>query len=163
MAYKRIPTLCIEDAQIIFRNFAGRAQRFNDEGKRNFCVFIDDEETAQRMIADGWTVKIMEPRDETEEARYFIKVHVNFESKNPPLIVMRKGRNNIELDAETVGRLDSADITYIDLEISPDDYGTRRGGEPAISGYVKEMYVTIAESRFAAKYAAKEAPEEEPW
>ena len=163
MAYKRIPTLCIEDADIIFRNFAGREQRFNPEGARNFCVFIDDEEVAQKLINDNWNVKIMSPRDEGDSPRYYIKVHVNFDSGQPPIIMMRKGKNTIQLDEETVGRLDTAEITYIDMEISPFDYGSKRGGTPAYSGYVKEMYVTIAESRFAAKYAAKEAPEEEPW
>ena len=69
----------------------------------------------------------------------------------------------IHLDEETVGRLDTADITYVDLEINPYDWSSKRGGAPAYSAYVKELYVTIAESRFAAKYAEQEAPEEEPW
>lgn len=163
MAYKRIPTLCIEDAEILWRNFSGKEKTYNEEGDRNFCVFIDDDEMAQKLAADGWNVKIKKPYDETEEPRYYIKVRVSFESNTPPLIVLKKGKNTIELDESTIGRLDTADIIYIDLEINPYDYGSKRGGKPAISAYVKEMYVTIAESRFAAKYAAKEAPEEEPW
>lgn len=163
MAYKRIPTLCIEDAEIFWRNFSGREQQFNEAGERNFCVYIDDEETAQKLIEDGWNVKIKQPYGDDTEPRYFIKVKVSFTSNVPPLIVLKKGRVTAELDEDTVGRLDSADITYVDLEINPYDYGSKRGGKPAYSAYVKEMYVTIAESRFATKYAAKEAPEEEPW
>lgn len=163
MAYKRIPTLAIENAEIFWKNFAGREQQFNAAGKRNFHVFIDDEEMAQRMADDGWNVKIKQPYDETEEPRYHIKVNVDFNSSQPPIIKMIKGRTVVDLDEETVGRLDTAELVQVDLEISPYDYGSKRGGSPAYSGYVKEMYVTIAESRFAAKYAASEAPEEEPW
>ena len=32
MAYKRIPTLCIEDAEIFWKNFSGREQQYNEKG-----------------------------------------------------------------------------------------------------------------------------------
>lgn len=163
MAYKRIPTLCIEDAELLYKNFRGLENSCNDDGARNFCVYIDDDDVAQKLIEDGWNVKIRQPKNDNETPRYYIKVNVNFKSYQPPLIVMFKGRNRVELTEETVGQLDGAYIESVDLEISPYDYGTRRNGRPAYSGYVKEMYVTIAEGRFAAKHAAKEAPEEEPW
>lgn len=31
MAYKRIPTLCIEDAEIFWKNFSGREQQYNEK------------------------------------------------------------------------------------------------------------------------------------
>ena len=163
MAYKRIPTLCIEDAEIFWKNFSGREQQYNEKGNRNFCVFIDDEETAQKLINDGWNIKIKQPYDETEDSRYYVQVKLNYDSAQPPVVVLKKGKNMIHLDEDTVGRLDTADIIYVDLEINPYDYGSKRGGAPAYSAYVKELYVTIAVSRFAAKYAEQEAPEEEPW
>ena len=115
MAYKRIPTLCIEDAEIFWKNFSGREQQYNEKGNRNFCVFIDDEETAQKLINDGWNIKIKQPYDETEDSRYYVQVKLNYDSAQPPVVVLKKGKNMIHLDEDTVGRLDTADIIYVDL------------------------------------------------
>ena len=56
--------LQIDDAVIIHRNFEGIGSQYNREGDRNFSLLIPDQELADRLINDGWNVKICSAREE---------------------------------------------------------------------------------------------------
>ena len=79
--------LMFENARIIFRNFAGREDKYNRAGNRNFCVIIDDEKMVQQMMEDGWNVRMLRPRDEEDEPRYYLPVAVSFKNI-PPKVIM---------------------------------------------------------------------------
>lgn len=143
--------LMIEDAMILYRNFSGAQTDFNAPGKRNFNVIIDDAATAQKMLDDGWNVKMRAPRDPQEDVLHHVKVNVNFSSARPPRIFMHTGSNVVELTEQTVGQLDQADIIGCDMLISP--YAWERNGGKGISAYLDTMHVVIKEDPFAHKYA----------
>ena len=148
--YRHVDNIVIENARIIFKNFAGRESRFNREGDRNFCVVIDDPDLAMKLREDGWNIKAITARDPSDEDTYYIPVAVSFRY-NPPRVFMCTGRAQVALTEETIGTLDNAYIEKADVAIRP--YNWDINGNKGIKGYLKTLYVTIEKDEFEDKYS----------
>lgn len=145
---KWVDNVTIEGARILFRNFSGEEGRYNAKGKRNFNVLLP-EEVAKLMIADGWNVKYLMPREEGDEPQARLEVAVSF-GKRPPRIVLITSRGKTNLGEDMVSLLDWADIENVDLIIRP--YNWDVNGKQGIKAYVKSLYVTIREDELELKY-----------
>ena len=149
MAYRNMKNLVIENAEIKFQNFSGIEKQYNNEGERNFCVKIDDPATAQRLKEDGWNVRVYIPRDPDSKPFSYIQVKVSYQpARLAPHIYVYNNNVATELNEDTIGLLDNADIANVDVVIRPHEWDPGR-----IKAYVKEMHVTLEESAFAHKYS----------
>lgn len=148
--------LLIDDARITFKNFGGRGDRFNREGDRNFALIIDNQEDAERLSAAGWNVKIKPPREEGDSPFMYMKVNVSYKFRGPEINLQAgPGGRVVQLDEETVGRLDNLDIMTIDMDIRPRSW-ERPDGSSGITAYLEAMHVIQQTSRFAARFANEE-------
>lgn len=157
---KEVGNITIENGRILFPNFSGMEKKFNPKGRRNFCAVIDDPDLAAALERDGWHVKYLQPKEEGQMPLPYLQVGVNF-GVIPPRIYMICGKKKTQLDEDSVGALDFAEITNVDMVIRP--YVYEIGGKEGIKGYIKNMYVTIAEDPFASKYEDPYDDEELPF
>jgi hypothetical protein len=157
----------IQNAQILWPNFSGAADKYNSEGDRNFNLHLTRQQ-ADELTRDGWNVKCKFPRPEEntdeQEERCVLKVTVKFRDrqgelkKNPPQITMlgSRTRNRTMLGEDLVGLLDSSEIVEADLSMVP--YFWETGTGIGVSAYLRKLYVVIREDELDEKWA--EAPED---
>jgi hypothetical protein len=138
--------LQIDDARIIYRNFAGRGDKYNREGDRNFAVVIPDEEMANELTNLGWNVKIKPPREDGDTPFMFLPVKVKFNDRGPN-VYLKTGDVQNKLDEESVGLLDNIDIIGVDLDIRPFDWDVN--GKQGRTAYLQSIRVIQDVDRFA--------------
>lgn len=138
--------LQIDDARIIYRNFAGRGDKYNREGDRNFAVVIPDEEMANELTNLGWNVKIKPPREDGDTPFMFLPVKVKFNDRGPN-VYLKTGNVQNRLDEESVGLLDNIDIIGVDLDIRPFDWDVN--GKQGRTAYLQSIRVVQDVDRFA--------------
>lgn len=155
MAREEAQTVMLEDAKLIFRNFAGKEDQYNKEGNKNFAVLLD-EATAEMLLNDGWNVKYLKAREEGDEPQPYLPVGVRFDVM-PPTIVMITSSGRARLDDDSVAVLDWANILTVDLIVRAFIWNV--GDKSGTKGYLKSMYVTIEEDELEKKYALP--PEEQ--
>lgn len=145
--------LMIEDAKLLFTNFAGSPTRYNSEGgKREFSVALPIN-LVEDLERDGWNVKYRKNADgEFDPERPYLGVKVSYKFRAPAIWLIAGGRKQL-MTEDTVGTLDNITIKTADVVIHPSVYDVR--GQQGISAYVKELYVVMDDesASFASKYA----------
>lgn len=147
------PTVTMENVRMIFRNFKGDEGPYNRKGDRNFCVCLDDN-VADAMLADGWNIKRLKPRetDEGDDQREqaYLMVSVGYKGR-PPNVVVITSRGRTHLGEDEIEMLDYADIMVCDLIVNPSYWNVN--GKSGVKAYLKSLFVTIQEDELDLKYA----------
>lgn len=143
----------IEDARIIYRNFAGVGSKFNREGDRNFAVIVPNQELCDELMDAGWNVKIKPPREEYDEPFMFLPVKIKFNNRGPAAYVV-SGDSVTRLNEDTIGMLDEIDIASVDMDLRAYDWDVN--GKTGRTAYLQAINVTQNIDRFGARYAEED-------
>lgn len=141
----------IDEARIMFRNFEGKPGQFNAAGQRNFHVLLTPE-LEQALVADGFNVKYLKPREEGDIPQAHLKVNVKMDSKIPPKIFIVTSKGRRQLTEDMLQMVDWADFAKIDLIFSrykrdwPD-------GRTTVTAYLQTFFGTIREDELELRYA----------
>ncbi len=157
--------LQIDDARIVFRNFEGRASKYNRLGDRNFALVIDDQEIADALIKEGWNVRIKPAREEGDIPFMYMPVKVKFNNYGPK-VYLKTGDKKNRLDEDTVSCLDDVDILRVDLDVRPYDW-EMADGKNGRTAYLQAICVEQEVDRFAGEQVHFDVPatneDELPW
>ena len=141
----------IDSARIMFRNFEGKPGQFNAAGQRNFHVLLT-QELEQALVADGFNVKYLKPREEGETPQAHLKINVKMDSNIPPKIFIVTSKGRRQLTEDMLQMVDWADFANIDLIFSrykrdwPD-------GRTTVTAYLQTFFGTIREDELELRYA----------
>lgn len=152
------PPLLVEDAELLFRNFAGVAREFNPAGARNFCLVLN-KDLALKLREEGWNIKETKVREEGDEPKYYTQIKVNFDSGRPPrcVLISSKGHEALGVpdkehpEVVDVGILDAIDIKKVDVLVNPYE-NKRSDAQYKYKGYLKSIFVTMDEDALEMKY-----------
>lgn len=166
----------IENAQILFRNFAGRERTaitngrskvVNDEGNRNFTIILDpvnshiifndrevtDPDFGQELANLGFNVTVKPGREEGDHVQYRLTVSVGYgkgdDSSRGPQLWLISGGHKTLLNPDTVGNLDFADIEKANIVINNGRPYTKQDGSDGLRAWCNEGLFYINRSRFA--------------
>ena len=143
--------LKIENAHIIYKNFAGNRDQYHP-GRRSFSVSLEAAD-ADVLEADGWNIRRRPNKADPDVIINTLPVEARFDNFPPKVVMIGEASKRVTfLDENTIGQLDTAAIKNIDLMISPSAWNA--AGRSGIKAYLKTAYVTIEEDDLDLKYAA---------
>lgn len=161
--FDKSANIVVSDAQIIFRNFRGIDRGYNPKHEKSFSLLVNpDRFDIDAMMADGWNLKQLKPREgyEDEPANYHLPVTVRWDNFPPVIYMVTKAGVNddgepryrrTKLDEESSFMIDTAEIASVKLEIG---HGKTYdfNGKVGIKAYLKKMYIELVEDRFEDDY-----------
>lgn len=151
MARKR--QLVLEDVTIIWPNFRGAATQWNEPGNRYFNIAFEPGELTDSLLADGWHLKLQTP-DNDRDPFYILEVAVRFDNYPPKVVkVGAVTGNQVQLTADTVEILDSANLLRVDVELNPHSWTVN--GRSGIKAYLTSLWAVVEESPLELKWTSE--------
>jgi hypothetical protein len=143
--------LVLEDATLLFPNFAGIAKDYNVVGDRNACVIVSDE-LAGQLAAIGWNIRVGKSTDPDVLPGKFISFTVKIDSKFPPrLWLIRYGRRPELMAPQEYNILDFARFKSVSLKINQYVWQDK---PQKVSGFLEEGFFELMPDPLRDRYFA---------
>lgn len=150
----------LKNYEITYKNFSGRESPngYNRAGNRNFSLVLDDE-TAQKMLNDGWNVRIKEYDDGSHRNTLQVAVRYDIDRFRPRVVMVTPKANGKfikrVLDENTVSELDSATVTRASVMLNPSPWHNAMGNG-GIKAYLQTGYFVIEKDPFEDDFPSDE-------
>lgn len=145
----------IENTRLMFPNFSGAPDRFNQTPKPNASIVVPPE-MVQGLTDRGFRIRHIDAREgfEDDNGLDLLVVKASYGGRGDPKIVLLMAEDGAPpqewsrrlLSSEEVGELDRLDIDYVDITFTPYEF---RG---FTSAYIDSMYVVCRPDRLMSKY-----------
>jgi len=143
--------LAVKTPRLYSHDFSGERSKYKT---RSICVEVP-EEIKDRLLEDGWGIKVRIPEDERYDPRYYLPVTIKFNEFGPEITKVAPN-TPVTYNADTAGVLDSTDMTDIELLITPFHNPDHPG---AAKAYLREMRFKL--NRSPLDYFDEEDEDEE--
>jgi hypothetical protein len=154
----RRETITFRDAEIIFRNFTGKAGPYNAEGERSFAILLD-EDLAKDLQEGGMNVKPLNRREEDDEQMYYLPVAVSYRIR-PPRVYMVTGDGNVMplrktlLPENLLEMMDNLELGACHMVIAVSNYDVR--GTKGKKAYLQSFFGHVLMDELEQEYATVE-------
>lgn len=145
----------IENTRLMFPNFSGAPDRFNQTPKPNASIVVPPE-MVQELTERGFRIRHLDGREgfEDDNGLDLLVVKASYGGRGDPKIVLLMAEDGTPpqewsgrlLSAEEVGEIDRLDIDFVDITFTPYEF---RG---FTSAYIDSMYVVCRPDRLMSKY-----------
>lgn len=145
----------IENTRLMFPNFSGAPDRFNQTPKPNASIVVPPE-MVPGLTDRGFRIRHLDAREgfEDDNGLDLLVVKASYGGRGDPKIVLLMAEDGAPpqewsrrlLSSEEVGELDRLDIDYVDITFTPYEF---RG---FTSAYIDSMYVVCRPDRLMSKY-----------
>lgn len=145
----------IEGTRLMFPNFSGAPDRFNQTPKPNASVVVPPE-MVQELTKRGFRIRHLDGREgfEDDNGLDLLVVKASYGGRGDPKIVLLMAEDGTPpqewsrrlLSAEEVSEIDRLDIDFVDITFTPYEF---RG---FTSAYIDSMYVVCRPDRLMTKY-----------
>ncbi len=145
----------IEGTRLMFPNFSGAPDKFNQTPKPNASVVVPPE-MVQELTERGFRIRHLDGREgfEDDQGVDILVVKASYGGRGDPKIVLLMAEDGTPpqewsrrlLSAEEVGEIDRLDIDFVDITFAPYEF---RG---YTSAYIDSMYVVCRPDRLTSKY-----------
>lgn len=145
----------IENTRLMFPNFSGAPDRFNQMPKPNASIVVPPE-MVQGLTDRGFRIRHLDAREgfEDDNGLDLLVVKASYGGRGDPKIVLLMAEDGAPpqewsrrlLSSEEVGELDRLDIDYVDITFTPYEF------REFTSAYIDSMYVVCRPDRLMSKY-----------